>query len=413
MPPQPSSSPKTVVVIGAGILGLSTAWNLQELGVEVTVIDRGPVGHGSSWGNAGWVVPGLVTPLAEPGAWRHGVDAAFRRDAPLHIPPRWDPALWHFLVRFCAAMTATRWQRTMEALHPLTVHAREAFDQLLDAGAVRPVIDATYSVGFRSSQGAEQFRQHLQQLQSLGQPLEHDPGSPPPQFSPAVTHALCVTGQGYVDPGAFVADLATAVTERGGRILEDCAVRDVTDLGQAVRILLPDDSREEADAVVLATGAWLPALARPWGFRTPLQAGRGYSFTVDCEAPLSGPLYLPTERIVATPYGDAIRIAGTMEFKGADEPMDAARIASIIATAKPLLNGIDWSSVRDQWVGSRPVTADGLPAIGRLRSPRVFATGGHGMWGLVLGPISGRVLAEQITTGATSLDLTPYDPLRR
>jgi D-amino-acid dehydrogenase len=414
----PAEAPTTAIVVGGGIVGLSTAWYLQEHGVEVTVVDReavglGGAGRGASWGNAGWVVPGLVTPLAEPGAWRHGLDALFRPDAPLHIPPRWDPTLWRFLARFSRNMTSARWRRSMERLQPLTSQAWEAFDQLRDAGAAPGVVEAPYSIGFRSEHDAGHFRSHLQELKDMGQPVGFESGRTAAQFSAAVTDSFRVMGQGYIDPGAFTADLAAAVKQRGGRVLEEWPINGIADLGRKVRVSSGNGGAEEADAVVLATGAWLPQLARDWGLRTPLQPGRGYSFTVDSDEPLDGPLYLPAERVVATPYAGAMRIAGTMEFTGVDDPLNPARLDSIVAAAKPLLRGVDWSSRRDLWVGPRPVTSDGLPVLGRLRSPRVFASGGHGMWGVVLGPVSGRLLAELVATGRTPTDLAPYDPLRR
>src|SRR4051812_41621766 len=108
-----SCAPTTVTIIGGGIVGLSTAWYLQERGVEVTILERGIIGSGASWGNAGWVVPGLVTPLAEPGAWRHGITALTHPNAPLHIPVRPVPSLWKFLLRFSRNMTASRWKNAM------------------------------------------------------------------------------------------------------------------------------------------------------------------------------------------------------------------------------------------------------------------------------------------------------------
>lgn len=405
--------PDSVIVIGGGLVGLSTAWYLQEHGIEVTVVDRGPVGGGASWGNAGWVVPGLVTPLAEPGAWKHGVEALLRKDAPLYVPPRFDPALWHFLVRFSRNMTAERWRRTMEHLQPLTARALDAFDELHAAGAAPAVVDAPYSVGFRSTGDAVQYRSHLQKLRCMGQPVSYEHGRPPLQFSAKVTDSFRLMGQSFIDPGAYVLDLTASVKQRGGRIFENWPIHCVTDTGHGVRVASLNGGTEEADAVVLATGASLPRLAREWGLRTPLQPGRGYSFTVDCEVPLDGPLYLPAERVVATPYAGAVRIAGTMDFAGVDDPLDSTRLESVVAAAKPMLHGVDWSTRRDSWVGPRPVTADGLPVLGRLRSPRIFANGGHGMWGIVLGPVSGRLLAGLIAKGHSPLNLSPYSPLRR
>jgi D-amino-acid dehydrogenase len=116
--------------------------------------------------------------------------------------------------------------------------------------------------------------------------------------------------------------------------------------------------------------------------------------------------------VACTPVGDRLRVAGMMEFRAPDAPLDPRRIEAITAAARPLLRGADLDSRQDEWVGARPCTPDGLPLVGGTRSPRVFAAGGHGMWGITLGPATGQLLAEQITTGRTPVELAPFDPLR-
>jgi D-amino-acid dehydrogenase len=126
----------------------------------------------------------------------------------------------------------------------------------------------------------------------------------------------------------------------------------------------------------------------------------------------SGPVYFPAQRVACTPLGDRLRVAGMMEFRPAGAPLDARRVAAIAEAARPLLRGADLDGRTDEWVGSRPCTPDGLPLIGATRSPRVFAAGGHGMWGITLGPLTGQLLAEQMVTGRRPAELAPFDPLR-
>jgi D-amino-acid dehydrogenase len=171
-----------------------------------------------------------------------------------------------------------------------------------------------------------------------------------------------------------------------------------------------------SEAIVLANGAWLGSLARPFGVRQLVQAGRGYSFSVPAERVPEGPVYLPTQRVACTPLtsaaGDRLRVAGMMEFRSPEAPLDARRIAAIVSATRPFLTGVDFNDREDEWVGSRPCTPDGLPLIGVTTSPRVFTAGGHGMWGVVLGPVTGRLLADRIVTGADQAALAPFDPLR-
>src|SRR5699024_9703931 len=149
-----------------------------------------------------------------------------------------------------------------------------------------------------------------------------------------------------------------------------------------------------------------------FGVRAQVRAGRGYSFSVPTDADPPGPLYFPTTRVACTPLGDRLRVAGMMEFRPHDAPLDRRRIEAIVESVRPLFTGVDLDDRSDEWVGSRPCTADGLPLIGRTASPRVFAAGGHGMWGMTLGPATGSLLAEEIVTGAAPDDLAPFDPLR-
>ena len=147
--------------------------------------------------------------------------------------------------------------------------------------------------------------------------------------------------------------------------------------------------------------------------RIPVHAGRGYSFDVEVTPSPTHPLYFPAQRVACTPVGGRLRIAGMMEFRDADAPFDARRSAVLARAAAPMLTGVDVDARHNEWVGPRPCTADGLPLIGATRSARVFACGGHGMWGMVLGPVSGRLLAELVTTGKTPAALGPFDPMRR
>ena len=149
--------------------------------------------------------------------------------------------------------------------------------------------------------------------------------------------------------------------------------------------------------------------------KTIVQAGRGYSFTVHPDEAPKNPLYLPTQRVACTPLGgpeDGLRVAGMMEFRKPGAPLDPRRIKAIIDAATPMFRGVDWEARTDEWVGSRPCTADGLPLVGRTKSARVYVAGGHGMWGVALGPLTGKLLAEQVAHDRTPDLLRHFDPLR-
>lgn len=409
--------PRSAVVVGAGIVGLSTAWFLQERGVSVTVVDRTAVAAGASWGNAGWIAPGLAIPLNEPAVLRYGLRSLLNPAAPLHVPASADPGLWSFLARFAANCRWSSWTRAVGANLPLNDESIDAFDVLTRSGVTPPTVQAPITAGFATPRQARGLLRELRRLATAGQAVEHTELTGDelrelvPLASPALTAGVRIDGQRHVDPGGFVQALGRAVVARGATI----RTFDVVDIdGHAGGVTVRSKAGKglHADVVVLATGAWLPQLARKWGVRVPVAAGRGYSFTAPVDRPVPGPVYLPDIRVACTPYRGGLRVAGTMEFRGPDAPAAPARLAAIIASARPFLDGVRWDEYRDTWVGPRPVTPDGRPLVGALRAPGVYVAGGHGMWGLAHGPVTGRLLAEQITTGKQPAALRALDPLR-
>ncbi|PZG85373.1 amino acid dehydrogenase [Streptomyces sp. NTH33] len=404
------------------MVGLSTAWFLQERGVSVTVYDREGVAAGSSWGNAGWLTPGLATPLPEPAVLTYGVRAVLSPSSPVYVPPSANPKLLRFLAGFAGNSTAAKWLRAMRALVPINSLALPSFDTLAEGGVEARTLEAkSFLAAYRTAAERRVLLEELEQIHAAGQTMEFDvldgdeARGVEPSLSDEVGAAIRLHGQRYIDPGHFVHALADAVRARGGVIREGTEVTDVRDTAAGVTVLTGGGTGGEGerfDAVVLATGAWLGRLARRFGVRRLVQAGRGYSFSVPVEHVPSGPVYFPAQRVACTPLGDRLRVAGMMEFRSPEAPLDARRINAIAEAARPLLRGADLDARQDEWVGSRPCTTDGLPLIGATRSPRVFAAGGHGMWGITLGPATGQLLAETIVTGERPSQLAPFDPLR-
>jgi D-amino-acid dehydrogenase len=412
------TAPRDVAVVGAGMVGLATAWFLQERGVSVTVLDRTGVAAGASWGNAGWLTPALATPLPEPAVLRYGVRAVLSPSSPVYVPPTADARLLAFLGRFARNSTAARWRKAMRALVPVNRRALGAFDALAAGGVQAPTHEAkSFLAAYRSQAERTALLEEFEHIRAAGQEVEFEAltGAEAREVEPALSDgvgaAVRLHGQRFVNPGEYVDLLARSVRARGGEIDERATVTDVREHGGQVSVATGQGTRV-FDAVVLATGAWLGDLARPFGVRTLVQAGRGYSFSVPIEHVPSGPVYFPAQRVACTPLGDRLRVAGMMEFRRPDAPRDARRVHAITEAARPLLRGADLDARADEWVGPRPCTPDGLPLVGRTASPRVYAAGGHGMWGITLGPVTGQLLAETITTGRPPVELVPFDPLR-
>lgn len=432
-----------VVVVGAGIVGLSTATFLARRGVAATVVDRVGVAAGASWGNAGFLTPALATPLPQPSILRAGARALISPRSPLYVPLRFDPHLWRFLLGFTRNCTTARWRRGLARTIPLLRDSLAAFDDLVDGGpaagdaggGTRPAgargsATSTPRDGWqlrsepvlaacRSEEARDRVAHELDQIRRAGIDIDFELldqtgfADVAPHVGAAVTGGVRLLGQHTIDPPRFMQALAAAADDAGVDVRAPAEVTDLTETAGGVRVTLADGSQLPGDAVVVATGAELGRLGRPFGVRRLVQAGRGYSFSVEAAVPVSAPTYFPSDKIVATPLADGrVRIAGMMEFRRHGAPIDPRRIAAIADAARRVLPAFDVEHRTDEWVGSRPVTTDGIPLIGPTRSPRVIAAGGHGMWGVVLGPRTGQLLARLLVEGTLPAELAPFDPLR-
>lgn len=411
---------RDVVVVGAGMVGLSTAWFLQEQGAAVRVLDARGVAAGSSWGNAGWAAPALTLPLTDPAILASGVREVFRRSSPVYVPPTISPRLLKFLIQFARNSTPSRFRSAMRLYVEVNRKALAAYETLDAAGPAETTKLANpFVAAFASEADRRVLVEEFAHVGEIGGELSYEPASGEeirelePALGQAVTCGIVIRGQRFLNPGRYVHALAAAVRRRGGEIREDARIVSVAaDTPNGVLLTLDSQETVRAEAAVLATGTWLSRLARPFGVRTLVQAGRGYSFTVQPEKMPVNPVYFPAQRVACTPLGDGFRIAGMMEFKRPGAPLDPRRIRAIVDAARPMLTGIDWEARTDEWVGSRPCTPDGLPLLGRSRARDVYIAGGHGMWGIALGPLSGRLLAEQIVHDRTDPIMAAFDPLR-
>jgi D-amino-acid dehydrogenase len=408
--------PRSAIVVGAGIVGLSTAWFLQERGVSVTVVDRVGVAAGASWGNAGWIAPSLSIPLNDPRMLRYALRSLPNRGGPVRVSPSIDPVLWRFLLRFVANCRESSWTRAVHDNLTLNHECMAAYDALVSNGVEASITDAPITALFRSSAEAEHLLEQMRRLRDAGQPssttelTRAELHELVPLASSAVTVGVQINGQRFIDPGGFVHALGRSVVERGA-VLETVDVADVGLSGNGVVVQPVNGPALTADVAVIATGAWLSKLVRRW-VRVPVQAGRGYSFTVPVERQVFGPIYLPDVRVACTPLNGKLRITSMMELRRPDAPASAGVVDGMVDATSQFLDGVRWAERDEIWVGPRPLSPDGRPLVGPVLDNRVFVAGGHGMWGMKQGPATGRLLAEQIITGKQPPGLRGFDPLR-
>jgi len=400
-----------VVVVGGGAVGVCVAAELAERGASVELLERGPrLAWGCSEGNAGVVGPAHVIPLAGPDAVRDGLRWLGRPGSPFAMTPR--PALLPWIARFLAASAPARVRRGTQALAPLAEHSARMHAELAAAGldtgyAARGMLEVYEDRrAFAAAEAAA--RDGARVLDGAGA------REAVPQLAAEPVGAILQTGEAHCDPVRFVEAVGARARERGARIRTGVEVLDVRRRDRRVESLWTTQGEVRAGQVVLAAGVWSPRLVRGLGLSLPILGGKGYHVDLD-PGPSDPelPVYFLERRVVVTPMPGHLRVAGTLELTDDEHTVDRRRVNALLAAATKGLAGFDARRARRVWRGMRPCTPDGLPAIGRTQAAEnLIVAAGHGMWGLQLGPVTGRLVAQLATDERPDHDLAPFDPDR-
>ena len=406
-----------VVIVGGGLIGLTTALALHERGLSVAVVDAAALGSGAARGNAGFLSPTLLSPLPGPGMLRTAATALTTRDGPLRIRPRAVPSMLRWSVGFLRAANRPRFDAGQAALAGLGRDLDERLSELaalgVDVSRGEDIVVPFHDVTF-----AERFHAELQRMVPFGLPgpgplLDGDGiRTMVPALTDHVRAGFVLPGNRAVDPGRYVDSLIAALRSRDVQLLEHRRITGFDVIGDRVRTVRTSDERLAADEVVLAAGAGIRALGRMLDLRLEVVAGQGYNVALATSPRLAHPVIVEEAHAVATPFADRIRLGGTMEFAGDSPTFDARRVEAVLRSMRRFLD-VDWGSAREAWAGSRPMSADGLPLIGRPRRfANVVIAGGHGMYGLTLAPSTAHAVADVIVDGRPSTDLAAFDPDR-
>ena len=406
-----------VIVVGAGIVGLCVALSLLRSGKSVTILERSTPGAGASFGNGGLLSVDTNLPIAMPGMLRHVPSWLKDPMGPVTIRPGYALKVLPWLMKWVRAARMPQVMKAAAALRALHKDSYDGYRKLLGDSLFNELIKIsgvmqvweTDEVSL-SDRVADSIRdaEGIQYERISGEEL----GKLFPGLSNTVKKGLLLPRNGYtVSPSRLIANLAEAFVREGGLIKHELVMKFLPQ--ERGMTLLTNLSNHRAPIVVLAAGAFSTTLLKPLGIRIPLETERGYHLDLhNCSLELSMPLMHRGRGFGFTPMEHGMRLSGTIEFAGIHAPPNEQRAAILGQHARILFPSMRWSD-ETVWMGNRPSFPDSIPAIGPIRSiAGLFMSVGHGHYGMVGAPATGRLLTELILDRTPHIDPAPYDPRR-
>jgi D-amino-acid dehydrogenase len=403
-----------IAVIGAGIVGVSTALWLQRDGHDVALIDPGDPGQATSYGNAGVIAAISVVPVTVPGLVLKAPKMLFDSMGPLYLRWRHLPKLLPWLLPYLRHCDAARSRATCAGLAALISDSVEQHHALAEGTeAARYLFDTDYLFAYGAREGYDAERFIWQLRQDEGYSWEFLEGAAlrdfEPSLGPAVGFAVRCPNHAMVrDPGRYVAALAQDFVGQGGRLLR-AEVEEIELEAGRVSGLKTSAGDMACEKVVVAAGPWSARLTRHLGLKTPLEAERGYHIEFpDPEVMPHCPVMFSASKFVASPMEGRLRCAGVVEFAGLDAPENAQPPLMLEKHAREAFPGLK-AARNGTWMGRRPASIDSLPFLGEAASIKGLYCGfGHHHIGLTGGPKTGRLLSDLISGRQPNIDLAPY-----
>lgn len=410
-----------IIVMGAGVIGVTTAWYLAQEGHEVEVIDRQPgVGLETSFANAGQVSPGYSTPWAMPGLPFKVAKWMMSKHSPLIIRPRFDTAMFRFMGELLANCSEKAYDINKSRMLRIAEYARDKIDALRDETGITYDGDQKGLIQlFRTDAQVEHAAEDMRllaesgidhQLLNVDEIIAHEPGLAHARHR--LRGGLRLPGDQTGDAHLFTRRLAAMAEQKGVKFRLGTNIEAIEATSDSILSIRTSAGRLKADAYVLALGSYSPRLMKPLELRLPIYPVKGYSLTMpitdESRAPVST-VNDETYKVAITRLGDRIRIGGTAELTGFSLRLSPDRRETLELSFNEMYGGGDLSAAR-YWTGLRPCTPDGTPIVGPApRYDNLWLNTGHGTLGWTMAAGSGQIVADQISgrqTAIPSLDLS-------
>jgi D-amino-acid dehydrogenase len=414
------ASRDTVIVVGAGHIGIACAHYLARDGFEVTVIDQGDIGGACSQANCGFLVPSHVLPLTTPDALTEGLFSVVQPRAAFRIKPQFRRSLLRWMLQFASRCTQRHMLEAANVLHAIleasiaeyrTLLADPQLESEWQSNGLLLVFEGERALGDYGDTDVLLTRE-------FGVTARYLNSDELAAFEPALLDGLAgaylYENDGHLRPDRLNASWSSMLRAQGVRFVEGCRLEQVTKGNGEITGLVTSQGRMRADRYVFATGAWSGKWSYDLECRIPVEPGKGYSVTMTKPATMPAhPMLMPEKHIGVTPFEKGYRIASMMEFVGFDDSIPPFRIQQLQDSAKPFLKEPVGPAIENRWYGWRPMTWDSLPIVGRLPSVKnaLIATG-HNMLGLTLAPVTGRLIADLVSERDSELPVQALSPAR-
>jgi len=410
------------IIIGGGVIGLSSAYYLRKSGWEVTVIDQSDFLNNCSYGNAGYVCPSHFIPLASPGIVQQGLRWMLNPTSPFYIQPRLSWPLIDWGWKFVRHATARHVAESAIPLRDAALVSQRCYEDLTKT----PGFDFSYEHKglfeyFLTKEKAAHGHELVEKAISLGLDTAYltaeEVQAMEPHTKLNIQGAVLFRCDAHLYPNKLMKNFIQWLQQNGATLLPNEGVKDFEKKGGRISRVITDKGDYAPDLVVMAAGSWSREVASLLDLSLPLMPGRGYSLTLE-NSPfrLNYPAILVEGRVAITPMdGNKIRFGGTMEITTTSRPPQMRRVEGILASVKKFLPefAIPMPSIDQVWYGYRPCSPDGLPYISRLKklSNCIVATG-HAMIGLSLGAGTGLFVSQIANEAEVSMDLSPFSAER-
>ena len=407
------------IIIGGGIIGLSSALYLRRSGWEVTVLDKSDFSDNCSYGNCGYICPSHFIPLATPGIVKQGLKWMWNSKSPFYVQPRLDWNLMSWGLKFIRSATKNHVETAAVPLRDIALLSKKEYEGWLQLPAFSFAYEQKGLLEiYQTEAGAEHAKHTVEKAHELGltdtrllAKEELDALEPHTRINGlGAIHFNC---DAHCWPNLLMQQLIAYLKQEGVTLLGGEEVIKFEKQEKQVTKVITKNNSFTADEIVLATGSWGRETARLLSLRIPLMPGRGYSITLE-NSPyrLNYPAVLLEGRAAVTPMdGNKIRFGGTMEITAHKTPPRMNRVQGILDAVKRFYPDFDVPFPRpeDIWYGYRPCSADGLPYIGRVKKyDNLTVATGHSMLGLSLGAGTGKLVAELVNRQVASMEISPF-----